>query len=245
MTVAQEDQLPQRRAPEARPVNKLRVLEWARELNSERELLPRDALVVQYLAEITDKDSGLAIVEIATIAVRIGASRPTVVGALKRLIDAGLITREPRRKANRCFATAYRLADMRSEMNRPRCNDEPTPVHGCTTSRVFEQPPPNCLSRGGMVPSGERHRHEMPAKSRCNENPCPVQQDDEEAKAVEETWIDLGECLAGKGQYARWRSGPGEACKLAKADLERWRAEKGDHVILEAIRRAPLPVLAL
>ena len=91
MTAARVVEFPRRRAPSAAPVNKLEILKRVRELIREGELLPRDMLVAEYIGEITDKNTGLAVVELATIAERIGASRRTVVRALGRLIDSGLM----------------------------------------------------------------------------------------------------------------------------------------------------------
>ena len=120
MTVAQVVDCPQRRAPAAAPVNKLRVLERVRDFICEGEMRRSAMNVVQYLAEITDKETGLATAELNTIADRTCYSRGEVGKAIKELIDAGLIERIPRRKGKRCLAAAFRLVDLSCERRRPR-----------------------------------------------------------------------------------------------------------------------------
>jgi hypothetical protein len=71
--------------------------------------------VVHYLAEITDKETGAAIVEVQTIADRICRSKPTVKRQIKRLVELGVVQRELRRKGCRWSASAYRLIDPASE----------------------------------------------------------------------------------------------------------------------------------
>ena len=75
MTASSVIRFPTHRAAAAMPVNKLRVQEQVRQLVREN-VMPRSALfVVVYLGEITDKESGLATVELGTIADRTGYSR--------------------------------------------------------------------------------------------------------------------------------------------------------------------------
>lgn len=100
---------PAKRAPQARPVAKLRVLDRVRELILDATLLRGDLNTVYCLAEVTDRETGCAKVEVMIIASRIGVSRSSVVRALKRLVDVGVIEREAQRKGRRCFATRYRL----------------------------------------------------------------------------------------------------------------------------------------
>ena len=176
MTAAKVVNFPHRRAAEAAPVYKLRAMQRVRELTAEGELLLRDMVVFEYIVEIIDKETGVAVVGRSTIAERVGCSRVTVTRSLRRLFDAGVLEHERRGRGKRCFANAYRIVDLRSKMNRDRLVDEPAPVHECTTfARGFEDPSPGCLNPDGHGPS---HDH--------------AQQDDEEAEAVEETWIKLG-----------------------------------------------------
>ena len=100
-----------KRAPEAQPVTKLDAFDRVRALICDGELLHIDMNVVQCLGQITDKETGAARAELATIAERIGRSRATVVRSVRRLIDAGVTEREEQRRGKRCFASLYRLVD--------------------------------------------------------------------------------------------------------------------------------------
>ena len=154
MTASRVLDFPAQSAPAANPVNKLRVLEKARRLICEGEL-PRNAMfVVQYLGEITDRASGAAVVELNTIAERIGTSRVTVVRALRKLVDVGLVERDPRRAGKRCFANAYRLVDARPAANRPQVTGDPTPGHRRPPyARGLKTPSPDCLLPDGPAPA--------------------------------------------------------------------------------------------
>ena len=89
MTAVPVIPFPAKRAAEAMPVSKLRVLEQVRRRTCEKtrddttgkdkRRLRRSALfVIAYLAEITDKESGLSVAELGTIADRTGYSRGEV-----------------------------------------------------------------------------------------------------------------------------------------------------------------------
>ena len=165
------------RAPEAQPLTKLRVLERVRALIGEGELQPIDMNVAQYLGEITDKEAGDAIVEVATIAERIGRSRPTVVRALRRLIDAGVIYREARRKGKRCYASSYGLVDpdrfnAREVGDMPKFNREPGLAHPRTTSRAFM----TNLSPDGPGPRDTDVFARIYARRTATTQPGPAQQ---------------------------------------------------------------------
>ena len=207
------------RAPQAQPVSKLKELEHVRGLICEGELQHIDLNVVQYLAEITDKRTGAACVEYATIAERIGRSRSTVVRSLQRLIDASVVERQSRRKGKRCFASIYRLVDpggkaASDKSDTPQCTREATPVHGCTTSRAFDKN----LSHNGSTP----YRGHIAQIGHWTAR----------------DWDDCAEWLATHGRYRRWGPGPGEAISLAMQDLERWRDRSGDGAVIAAIERA-------
>ena len=60
--------------------------------------------------------SGGELVELNTIAERTGTSRATVVRALKKLTDAGLIERNARRKGKRCLASELGLPRFRGSL---------------------------------------------------------------------------------------------------------------------------------
>lgn len=206
-----------KRAPQAQPVAKLRVLEHVCTLIGDGELQHVDMTVAAYIAKITDKATGWACVEYATIGERIGRHRTTAIRSIKRLMEAGVIERQARRAGKRCFASLYRLVDPVGETtpekrDTPRCTDAPTPVHGCTTSRGFT----NNLPPNGPAP--ERGRDDK--KWSCT------------------FWVEQAEWLATHGKYARWGPGPGEAYMLAKDDLDRWRERCGDRAVVRAIERA-------
>jgi hypothetical protein len=213
-------------------------MEYVRGLVMEGELQHIDLNVTQYLAEITDKETGAAIVELATIAERIGRSRSTVVRSLQRLIDAAVIEREARRRGNRCFASLYRLVDPVSEKgangDTPRFTDEPTPVHQRTTSRAFEKNlSPNWVDHGGADANSCIDGLTTPAAQ-----PDPARQETNRARGptfdldAEAGWLAL------KGEYKRWEPGPGRAFELAREDLVEWCGRCGERAIALAIRRA-------
>jgi predicted transcriptional regulator len=209
-----------KRAPEAQPVAKLEVFEHVRSLIRDGELKHIDMNVVQYLAEITDKETGTALVEVARIAERVSRSRPTAVRSLRRLIDAGVIEREARRRGKRCFASIYRLADPSGlkgfNNDTPRLTDEPSPVHGCTTLHAFDKnPSPNCNA---------------PYRGRIAEISLWTARE----------WDDCAEWLAKEGKLARWGPRPGEAWLLATKYLDRWRDQSGDSRVVAAIERAKM-----
>ena len=238
MTASRVAEFPTRRAAAASPVNKLRVLEQVRRLICEGEL-PRCAMfVVQYLAEITDRDTAAAVVELNTIAKRIGTSRATVVRTLKKLIDAGLIERKARRKGKQCFASEYRLADVGSQVNLPQVTHDPTPVHRCTTfPRALRKPPPNLVLPDGLVPaSGDPAQPRSPSEAaRHKRGPPPGFQNERGIETVETDWTEWAEWLATQGRYRRFAPGGGEAYKAALDDLDRWRRDKGDQAVLRAL----------
>ncbi len=152
MTAAQIVNIPQRRAPAAAPVHKLRVFEQVRRLIYEGEVRRSAMNMAQYLAEITDKETGLATAELNTIADRTCYSRGEVGKAIKELVDAGLVERVPRRKGKRCLAAAFRLVDPTSERRRPGRREETTPSPTGDTSRAFVKSHPNILIPGGLAP---------------------------------------------------------------------------------------------
>lgn len=238
MTAAQVADFPKRRAPAAAPVHKLRVFEQVRRLICDGEVRRSAMIVVQYLAEITDRKTGLATVELNTIADRTGYSRGEAGKAIKELVDAGLVERVPRRKGKRCLATAFRLVDPSSERRRPGRREATTPSPTGDTSRAFVKSHPNILNPGGLAPPRENHRREMPVDSVPSAEPPPAHQEDEAAVTAKENWTEHAEWLAREGRYRRYGPGPGEAYRLARDDLDRWRGDKGDQAILEAIRRA-------
>ena len=212
---------PPKRALQAQPVAKHRVFEHVRALICEGELKHIDMNVVQYLAEITDKSTGAARVELATIAERIGRSRPTAVRAVRRLIDAGVIERQSQRKGKRCYASIYNLAvssgdSPLAKYDNPRFTDEPTPVHQCTTSRAFIKN----LTPNGFAP------YRGPFAEIASER--------------DRDWNDRIEWLATHGKYRRWGPGSGEAYMLAMKDLDRWRDRSGDGAVVAAIERAKI-----
>jgi predicted transcriptional regulator len=213
--------LPLQRAPQAQPVQKLRAFEHLRALICEGELQHIDMNVVQYLAEITDKKTGAACVEYATIAERIGRSRATVIRSVRRLIDFGVIEREAQRRGKRCYASIYRPVDPSNEIppdkcETPRFTDEPTPVHQCTTSRAFDK---------YLFPNGS-----YPYRGRIAQI----------GRWSARDWDDCAEWLALHGKYRRWGPGPGEAFSLAMQDLDRWRDRSGDGAVIAAIERAKI-----
>ena len=123
MTASSVIQFPTNRAAAAMPVNKLRVQEQVRQLVREN-VMPRSALfVVVYLGEITGRESGLATVELGTIADRTGYSRGAVGHAIKFLVYCGRIERTSRRRGKRCLAAAFRLADPVGSKNSNLLND--------------------------------------------------------------------------------------------------------------------------
>jgi predicted transcriptional regulator len=219
----------EKRAPKAQPVTKLSAFELVRRLICEGQLKTIGLNVVQYLTEISDKATGWAIVEYATIGERIGRSRTTAIRSIQRLIDADVIERLSHRNGERCYASGYRLVDPLDHMGANaapvsdrkgansgsfRFTPAPGSVHQCTASRAFsENLSPDCLApyRGGGVET----------------SPQTVRE-----------WDDAAEWLARHGKYARYGPGPGQAWSLAKDDLDRWRGRCGDVAVIAALDRA-------
>jgi len=232
---------PAKRAPQAQPVTKLRALEhvrrliledqeerrrWQEEHGTDGKRCPATLTlaalsIVQYLAEVTDKETGVAIVGKQKIAERVGRSKATVKRQLRRLIELGVIEREERGNGSWCYASAYRLVDRSppkgANHDTPRVTDDPTRGHERPLyARAFQEP---------FSPNGR-----LPYRARIAEIVYWTARD----------WDDCGEWLATHGKYVRWGPGPGEAHSRAMRDLERWRDRSGDGAVIAAIERAKI-----
>ncbi len=270
-----------KRAPEARTLTKVRVLEHVRRLiledQEERRLwkertkgdeaacpatLTAVALnVAQYLSEITDKETGVTLVEKQTIADRIGRSKATVKRQLRRLIELGVIEREARRKGSRCYANAYRLVDPGSQMIPPRTTDDPTRGHqGPPYARGFVKPCPSVLNPHGLFherePTDKRSVGSRatvsakgsipPAAFGATGPPKSAQQGAQgtdfahlsDALVQDFDWIDCGEWLAKKARLADYAPGSGMAYEFAEDYLYRWRERWGDQAVADTMNWA-------
>lgn len=165
-----------RRAAQAQPVHKLQVLEQVRRLILEDH--PRDSktqtkltsaamAVVQYLAEITDKDTGAAIVGVRTIARRIGRDQKTVRRQLKRLAELGVVTKQARGKASWSFVNAYRLinpADRKSQTAEPAGSPATLPPPTSDPTPSHQRPPYAREESVEVFPHGSNHHGEGGSK---------------------------------------------------------------------------------
>ena len=247
MTTSRVLQIPAQRATEAKPGHKLRVLDQVRRLICQKKLPSNCMLVVQYLGEITDRKTGVAVVKLDTIAERIGLSRAAVARHLRKLIheDVGLIKREPRALAGRSIANAYRLVDIRPKLTpaKPEVIPAGSPVNprGVTGEPPYARtlnPFSRCLYPDGPANADRPQLSSPPEASTHERGPPPAFQNDKGAETIELDRDDWAEWLAREGRYRRFGPGPGEAYGLALDDLDRWRRDKGDGPILQALKRA-------
>lgn len=256
-----------RRAPDAGPVHKLRVMEECRRRVQAREVRRTAIAVLGYISECIDKETGLATLRLRTIAEATTYSRGEVGKAVKELVAAGLVEHVSNRRGNECLAASFRLLDPAAGGRQARRFEATTPSPVGDTSRMFEKPSPDCSDPDGLVRGREppanfaggpadnlsggsdfgpfSTSHIPPAASEMTGPPRSARQN---AKGAESAalhsaappydWAAATEWLATQGNYRRWGPGSGEAYELASIDLDRWHERHGEQRVIAAINVA-------
>ncbi len=211
-------------------IHKLRAIQQAQRLCKTKECRPCDVAVLAYLTDSMDNKTGIARRCVRQIAQQCGMGRSTVIDALGRLTDAGVITIEARHARNGAqIASDYRLGDCAFESNSSVQKGDP-PVQDSNTHS----------SQRHLIPIGNQLRKASNRYGSAKDSPGEDRAD-QAAKLSGESapradWDDLATWLYRQGKYTeQWGFG---ARALAVDDLERLRREKGHGPLLRAIEIA-------